>query len=343
MSARMLIGIAVCGIFLLISGAGCEPSVEKPAFEPKAGEEKPRFKPAVKSAEPAVLALKFAEGDINRYKSASGTSKDYSYEQPSKQESKNEHSGVQTEVIFTQQIKHVGEDGSAIAEIKIEGLKYYSMVSKEVKFDFDSSRTGSGSEPLARLIGQNYTIRMLPDGTVKLVDAAKARTVVREGLAAKIAERLLGEKLVEARHSIPALLGRSETSVKSGQQWSVIEKGPEGMLQAREYNKAYRFADIKQEKGQRIAVVRMQANDVKMMDKDGKSVNFFKDIFKGAENYTGQGELIFNLDTGKVNKSSEKLEASWMATDPDYDEEGGAGPDVLLMSFTQSRSFERLN
>jgi hypothetical protein len=338
MSARMLTGIAVLGIFLLISAAGCEPAVEKPALRPK-----PVARPAAKPAGKEVLALKFTEGDMDRYKSTSETSKDYSYEQPSKQESKKEHSGVLSEVIFTQRVKHVGQDGSAIAEIQIDGLKYYSVVSKDVKFDFDSSREGSGSEPLARLIGQTYTIRMLPDGTAKLVDAAKALTRVRAGLAAKVAERLLSEQLVVPRHSVPALLGRSQSPLKNGQRWSVIEKGPESMLQVREYNKAYKVTDIMQERGQRVAVVQMNAKAIEIVDEEGKSTNFFKEVFKGAENYGGQGRLIFNVDTGKVNKSSEKLEASWMATDPDYKEEGGSGPDVLLMSFTQSHSLERLN
>ena len=360
MSARACKGIAVVGVFLLVVITGCTPPVEEGVAQPKAAEEKAPVRPGVKTttetavtregtpvmepAKPMALALKFRMGDIDRYKSVSLMSKDYTYERPSsEEENKQEHSEVLRGMTFSQEITHVGEDGSAIAEIKVEGLRYYSEVSKEVKYDFDSSETGSRSEPLYNLIGQMYTIRLYPDGTAKLVDAAKAKTAVTEGTAAVIAERFFKEDLVEARHSVPALFGRTQTPVALGQQWSVVVPGPRGMLQARQYNKVYHVADIKDKGGREIVTVEMKASEVKTTDKEGKSTDFFKDMFKGGSSYSGEGELIFDLDRGQALKSREKLEASWLATDPDYKEEGGPGPDVLMMAFEQSSSLEKLD
>jgi len=166
---------------------------------------------------------------------------------------------------------------------------------------------------------------------------------VREGLAGGVASRLLSAESVEARHSIPALWGKSQSPVRKGQQWSLIEQGPKGMLQVRKYNKAYRLLEIKEEKGQQVAVVQMQAEAIEEVSPDGETVDFFRQIFKGDDNYSGHGKLTLNLDTGKIENCSEKLKASWVATDPDYNKEGGPGPDVLVMGFMQSYSLERLD
>jgi len=339
MSSRVLISIALLGAFLLITGVGCAPPVEeieKEVARPSGVVEKPVIKPA-------TLTLKFAEGEIGRYRAVSEMRKDYKFDQPVKGETKEEHSQARTEVIFSQRITHLGEEGSALAEITIEGLKCYSAVTQDVQLDFDSSRAGSGSEPLAKLLGQSYTIRMFPDGTVRFVDAAKARTVIREGLAARLAGNILSVGSIENRHSVPALLGRSESPVRKGLRWSAIVEGPKGMLQPKMYEKAYQLTDTREEKDRKIAVVQMQAKAVDEVDKEGEVIDFFKQIFKGADNYAGDGELVLNLDTGKVEKSSEKLEASWIATDPDYTDEDGPGPDMLLMGFMQGRSIEKLD
>jgi hypothetical protein len=341
MSARVLIGIALLGAFLLIAGEGCAPpaqEVGKELAKPSEVVEKPVIKP-----EPATLALKFTQGEVDRYKAVSELRKDYRFEQPAKKESKEEYSHAWMEMIFSQRITHVGEEGSALTEITIEGLKCYSALTQDVKLDFDSSRTGSGSEPLAKLIGQSYTIRMFPDGTVKYVDAAKARTVIREGLAASAAERIFSDEGIETRHTVPALLGRSDSPARKGMQWSAVVDAPKGMLQPKKYEKAYRLTQTTDEKGRNIAVVQMQARAVEKMDEEGQVIDFFKQFFKGADKYAGDGELVLNLDSGKVEKSSEKLEASWMAADPDYSDENGPGPDVLMMGFIQSRSLEKLD
>ena len=339
MSARVFLSIALLGAFLLIAGVGCAPQAQEIGEEPVKAPQVLE-KPAVK---PATLALKFTQGEVGRYKAINELRKDYKFEQPAKEESKEEYSQARMEMIFSQRITHVGEEGSALAEITIEGLKCYSALTHEVKLDFDSSRTGSGSEPLAKLIGQSYTIRMFPDGTVRFVDAAKARTVIREGLAARAAERILNAEGIESRHTVPALLGRSDTPARKGMQWSAIVDAPSGMLQPKKYEKVYRLTQTGDEKGRNIAVVQMQARAVEKVDEEGQVTDFFKQFFKGADSYAGDGEMVLNLDTGKVEKSSEKLEASWLATDPDYSEEKGPGPDALMMGFIQSRSLEKLD
>ena len=54
--------------------------------------------------------------------------------------------------------------------------------------------------------------------------------------------------------------------------------------------------------------------------------------------------MVLDLDSGTVLKSSEELEATWMATDQDYVDEGnGPGPDLLVMGFMQEHSIEKLD
>jgi hypothetical protein len=337
------------GAFLLISTVGCTPPAEemqKEAAQPKAMEEKAaaKPKPAVQPAKGKPLALKFEQDQFGTYKTMSVVRKSYRFEQPTKKQKKEERSKTKTEVTFSQRITNVGEDGSALAEITIRGLKCYSAASGEVRLDFDSSREGSRSEPLARLLGQTYTVRLFPDGRVKFVDAARARTIVREGLAAGFANKILSERDIEKRHSIPAMWGRADSTVKVGQKWTDIEQGPKSMLQAKSYRKDYKITETWKEKGHENALVKMKATAVESAGEDGQVMDLFRQIFKGEDKYAGKGELVLDLDSGTVLRSSEELEATWMATDQEYVDDGsGPGPDLLVMGFMQEYSIEKID
>ena len=125
MLSRIIGWLAVMGICTMLL-AGCEaqaPQIAKPA-------------PAGRVAN---LALGFEPGDTTSYKLVMETDKGYRYEQSSKSKTDEEHTGTTLEMTFTQQIKNVDEQGSAVAKITIKSLKYFSPVKNDVRGDFDSS------------------------------------------------------------------------------------------------------------------------------------------------------------------------------------------------------------
>ena len=296
--------------------------------------------------EKATMSLKFNPDETSTYKVITESVKDYNYEQPSINQTKNQQTLNRTEVVYDQKIAGVDGSGNAKVLITIKEVKYLSKSPEGASFDFESTRDAKG--PMGNLIGQSYVIKMLPDGEVVAVeDAQKVRDAVKgDSMELKVAQSLVADDAIKNRHTIVALPTAKESAVKEGKSWSSVKAAPAGMLIPKSYEKVFTLKEVKDEHGQKIAVVVMKAQPTSAkaadMPKDAANgMGLFGKMFDNKEE-TYTGEMLMNLNTGKVSSYSEKLKSELIAAEPANEQKGDKGPDVLTMGFTYIYSFEKM-
>jgi hypothetical protein len=293
------------------------------------------------------LALKFNPGDTGTYKVTIESIKDYKFEQPSINQTKEQQTLNSVEIVYNQKIQSVDPAGDAKALITIEGLKYLSKSPKGTAIDFDSSKEADQKNALENLIGQSYVIKISPAGQVVGVeDVRKALDAVKgDTLEQKTAQSLLADDAIKQRHSIVALPEKKNEFEKVGRTWSKVQAGPAGMLTPRSYEKVYTLQKVEGEKGQQVAVVTMEARPsatrpASMSSEESKGMGFFEKMFDNKETYTGQ--MLMDVTTGKVKSYNEKLKSEWVAVEPAEEQKSDKGPDVLTMGFTYVYDIEKV-
>jgi hypothetical protein len=199
---------------------------------------------------------------------------------------------------------------------------------------------------MENLIGQSYVVKLSPNGHVEgIEDVQKARDSVKgDSVQQKTAQSLLTDEAIKQRHSLLELPPSKDTAAKVGKTYSRIKSGPAGMLTPRSYEEVYTVKDIKNEHGQKIAVVTMEARPSAVraanMPKEEKGLGFFEKMFDNKETYTGK--LTMDLSTGKLVSYDEKLKSEWVAVEPAEEVKSDKGPDVLTMGFTYTYSVEKI-
>jgi len=149
------------------------------------------------------LPLHQVVGQTTTYESTSKMVKDVEFDQPSLQKSKKDQTNTTITVKFDQTVKETQPDGTAITDIVIKAVQCKLVSKNEVRYEFDSAGEKAKSDSLNNLIGQSYRIAVHPDGTVKVVDAAKARAVVVSGDGQKLAQKILSDENILERHQLP--------------------------------------------------------------------------------------------------------------------------------------------
>jgi len=293
MSGRILGYLAVIGIIASVLVSGCAQSYD--------------------------LALKFEPDDLTVYKVITEEGYTHKFEQPAKNEAEEKQKWNRSTMTFSQRVKDVDEQGSAVVDVTIEQFKYYSKGLKSVIFDFDSERPEDSKKPLAKLIGADYTIEVNPAGQISVVDASTARNAVRfGGRAAKVAKKLLSDDSIKKRHQCSlALPDTGQSRIKVGGTWKRIQPTPVRMLMDKTYEKTYSFQKVIDRAGRKVAIVDMDANAVSSGAGQGaKAMAMFAAIIGSQAGKDGfQGRLELNLDNGKVEKYSETLLSEWIAED----------------------------
>ncbi len=309
----------------------------------KAEVEPEEHKPTIK------LALKFTPGDLTTYKVTKENERSVIWGGPLTDKPKGftgGRSGNSIEMTFIRRIQNVDDQGNAVAEITIKGLKYLAKVKDNIVLDFDSSREKDRNSPLFKLIGQSYTIKITPSGQIsKVIDVSGARAAV-EGSASdnKRAARLLSDEVIKDQHSIPALPGSEKNQLRTGENWSSIKTFSFDWMGSKTYEKIYTLKEIKDIDGRRIAIVEMNAipssEKAKELHKK-QTTGFFSQMFDNPiETYTGQ--LKLDLTSGKVEKYFEEFRSEWIAVDIMSPEENKE-PDTLRMGATRLYRFERID
>ena len=296
------------------------------------------------------LALKFTPGDLTTYKVTKENERGIIWGGPltSKPEGfTGGHSGSRIELTFTRQIQSVDDEGNAVAEITIKGLKYSVKAKDNIVLDFDSSREKDRNEPLGKLIGQSYTIELTPWGQVtKVIDVSGARAAV-EGSASddKRAARLLSAEVIKDQHSIPSLSAAQKNQLHTGENWSDIKTFSFGWMGSKTYERIYELKEIKDTDGRRIAIIEMSvipsSEKAKELHKEQVTDIFSRMFDNPVETYTGQ--LNLDLTAGEVEQYFEEFRSEWVAVDLIAPSEENKEPDTLRMSATRLYRIERID
>ncbi len=298
-------------------------------------------------AQTATLALKFTPDDVTAYKVTTERERGVIWEGPLTKKPKRfvgGHTGSKIEMTFTQRIQSVDDEGNAVAEITIKGLKYLAKVKDNIILDFDSSREKDRNNLLSKLIGQSYTIEITASGQVsKVLDVSGARTAIGGASANQRAARLLLAEVIKEQHSIPALSAVEKNQLRPGESWSDIKTFYFDWMGSKSYERIYELKEINNTAGRRIAIVEMSvvptSEKAKELHKE-QATGFFSKLFDTTEIYTG--ELRLDLTAGEVEKYFEEFRSEWIAVNPMAPEKDKE-PDMLRMSATRLYRIERID
>jgi len=309
----------------------------------KAEVEPEEQKPTVK------LTLKFTPEDLTTYKVTTETEQSVIWEGAETNRPKSfigGHSGSRIEMTFARRIQSVDDQGKAVAEITIKGLKYLTKVRDNIVLDFDSSREEDRNNPLGKLIGQSYTIEITASGEVsKVIDVSSARTAVEGSASAnQRTAQLLSDKVINEQHSIPALPAAENNQLQTGGSWSNIKTFSFGPLGSKSYERIYELKEIKDADKSRTAIVEMSvvpsSEKAKELHKE-QVIGFFSQMFDNPiETYTGQ--LKFNLTAGKIEQYFEEFRSEWVAVNQ-FTSKENKEPDTLRMGAIRLYRFERID
>lgn len=337
-------------ICLLLVGAGCAPAAKEAVREevelkepvPELAEE--AVKPEVEAEKPITVALKFAEQDSTTYKLITQMEDSVKFEGSLSDDPtfENRTNGRTIEMTFTQQIQSVNDQGNAIAKITIDGLKYLVIQINKTVQDFDSSREEDKANPLAKLIGQSYTIEVSSAGeVVKVSDVQQARAAVQGSSSAnRAALKLLSEDEIKERHRAFDLPSANKNNLRTGDHWSSIKSFSFGKMGSKAYEKIYTLKEVKDKDNRRLAVVEMSTIPTsETAELENQITNVLAKMFDNIETYTGR--LKLDLTAGKVEEYREKLQSEWVAVDPEA--KGDREPDTVRMGVIRSYKLEKID
>ena len=290
----------------------------------------------------ACLGLKFTPDQTAAYKATTEVIKDFHFEQPSADKIKHEQTKTLIEMGFTQKIESVEADGTATATITIKDLKVDITNKNEPTFTFSSQDKKDKTAPLAKLLGQSYTIELTPAGQVKVLDTKAALASVTSGYEKKLVESILAAKSITQRHQVPALPQEKASGLSVESTWSQIVPSPPGLLAPKSYEKVYTLKEV----DNHIATIEMVASESSDStagnDKPAAGgMGMFAKMFDNKDDYTGV--LKMNVATGEVLMSQETLVSSYLAEEMPKDGDPAKGPDVLTMRFTNRIHLEKLD
>ncbi|MHC4758580.1 MAG: hypothetical protein ACYTE8_07975 [Planctomycetota bacterium] len=356
MKLKRLFYLAACiGLFLMILASGCaepepetikvEPQEEEVLQEPVAEIEtpalvEPQIEPEV--AEPGVnMLLNLTPGDITTYEVKTVDTQEVKWEgsvpeSPSFEDGRNY---TRSQIKFTQEIISLDADGSATAKITIDSLKFRSILKNKTIINFDSTKMAAGNI-LANLIGNSYTISITPDGKMTSINTFGAlKGLGGESSQAQAARNLLKSEVIRKRHALVPLPDMNQNPVQLEGEWSETKTHSFGSMGSNSFEKIYTFEDIEERQGKKVALVFMGAiPSAEAGDTANQAQQSMTQIFDTQETYEGQ--LRFDLDEGKVEEYSEKLDIQWTVIMP---VSGQGDPPVLKMSAIRSYDLKKIN
>jgi hypothetical protein len=287
--------------------------------------------PAAGCSRSAYLALKFTAGDSTIYKVTTETEDSVKFEgslldDPILKNKPYQRNYSRTEVTFAQRIQSTDDKGNAVTNITIKGLKCLSIYQNNPMLDFDSSEEKDKNNPLIKLVGQSYTIKIAPTGqVVNIVDANEARAaVVNNPQAVQRALMLLSEDEIRKRHSIP--LPDNKNTMQIGDKWNSLSTFSFRQMGPKAYERTYTLKKIKNVNNRQLAIVEMNAvpsSETARQLHQEQAMNIISNLFDNVETYTGR--LWFDLTTGRIEKYLETLQTEWIMANPNpkKDEEPG--------------------
>jgi len=375
--ARTFNWLANAAVCLLLLTAGCAPSAEHvlkpevefekqipeviaeeavPAIAQETEEPKAELEeqiPKVPPPTPAILALKFIPQDSTTYRliTKKQQSAKWTGNVPDDPDFESGLRIDRLEMTFTQQVQSIDNNGNAIAKITIEELKHHYETKDKPAMDFDSSQTKDQNHPLAKLIGQSYTIEIAPTGEVtKVLDVEQARAALKSSSAAL---QLLKPDEIKERHGTLVLPNPDKNPLQTGDDWSNIKTFYFGSMEPnsygksytqKSYEKVYTLKKIKNIDDRQVAVVEMNTIPAPETAEQslGEQTTAFdlSEMFNSTGTYTGR--LKFNLTAGKIEKYREKLVSEWTTVLPP-DKKRVKEPIVLILGAVRLYKLEKID
>ncbi len=298
--------------------------------------------------EAAGLALKFTPLDSTTYKVTMQAERSAKFEGrlPNKTAFAGGETDNRLEMTFTQQVQSTDDKGNAVAKITLNWLKYFSATKGKVTLDFDSSAPKDPDHPLAKLIGQSYTIKIAPTGEVtEVIDVKQAQVAARKGSVPPIrALRLLASDAIKERHGTLVLPETDKKQLQTGDNWNSIKTFSFGLMGSKSYEKIYTLKEVKDQDNRKIAIVEMSAIPSSEMAEQlykEQATSDISKIFDSTETYAGQLQL--DLTSGKIEKYIEELQIEWVIADPEAKQKGDKEPAALRMGATRLYRLEKID
>ncbi len=330
---------ALAVICVMLLALGCADQAEDTIqTEVKPQEQQPTVQPAMKT----VSAEKIT------YKLITDRENGVLWEGPPENKPKSfvgGHTGNKIELTFTRQTQSVDDEGSTVAKITINALKYLAKIRDKIALDFDSSRETDQDNPLNKLIGQSYTIELTASGEVSnVIDVNDARAAVAgSSISNARAAQLLSTQAITEHHTIPPLPAVDNVQLIPGKSWSDIKTFSFRMMGSKSFERIFEIKEISDTDGRRIAIAQMKAVPSTAKAKElykEQPTGVFSSMFDNTETYTGK--LWLDLTTGQIEKYIEEFKSDWVAVDPlatQHEKE----PDMLRMSATRIHLIERID
>ncbi len=348
---RILNRVIVAGICCFVFVLGCAREAQQPVGP--AARPKERVSEAAKPKPPAPgsvkIALKPTPGEETIYKITTQARRSINWQGPVPQkdafaESFNDE---QAEMVVTQRIQRVDANGRVVAQITIDSLKYLSIIKSQPSIDFDGSRQADANSPLAKLIGQSYTIEFGPDNYIASVSDLSAGRALMSGrtVADRAGLNILSGEAITERHATLPLPQAGQEQLMPGDKWNKIKTFSFGLMGLKSYEKIYTLKEIRDAAGHRIAVIDMNAipsSEVESKYRGQQAGTNFPKMFDTNDIYTGGGEV--DLTAGRIDNFRENLQASWIvALPPNPGEPVDANePVVLRMTATRTYNLEKI-
>jgi hypothetical protein len=350
---RILNRVTIVGVCFVVFVWGCAQEAQQPSGPPaqpkqqvsEAGKAAPK-PPALGSVK---IALKPTPGEQTGYKVTVQARRSIKWQGPvpQKEAFAETFNDELAEMVITQRIQSVDANGRVVAQVTIDSLKYLSIVKNQTSVDFDGSRQSDASSPLAKLIGQSYTIEFGPDNYIASVSDLSAGRALMGGRTA--AERaglnILSPEAITERHATLQLPQSGQEQLKPGDKWNKIKTFTFGLMGLKSYEKIYTLKETRDVAGHQIAVINMDAipsSEVESKYREQQAGTNFPKMFDTNDIYTGSGEV--DLTAGRINSFRENLQASWVAALPPNSGESVDvnEPVVLRMTASREYSLERI-
>lgn len=293
------------------------------------------------------IALKPAPGQQDSYKITTYARRNIKWQGsvPKKEAFEESSTTEQVEIGLTQHIQSVDAAGKAVAKVTIDSLKYLSVIKNHTNIDFDSSRESDVNSPLAKLIGQSYTIAFRPDNYVSSVlDLTQAQSLVSGHTSAdRAGQNILSPEAIMERQMALMLPKPGDEYLKPKDKWSKVKTFSFGMMGTKSYEKIYTLKEIRNADGRRIAVIDMNAiptSEAEQGYSSPQAKTDFPKMFDTNDTYTGDG--VVDLTAGCIIGYRENLQTSWIAAFPPDAQSDPNEPVVLRMTATRNYSLEKI-
>jgi hypothetical protein len=285
--------------------------------------------------------LKFAPQETAEYKSTTAVIKDYRFEQPNLGKLTEQQTKNTVVMEYSQDVQSVDESGNATVKITIDQLAVEVTNKNEAQLTFDSRKEADQGNPLMKLIGKSYTIRITPLGKVEFVDAKEAMAAVAAGYEAKIAKTILDSKSIVTRHEIPSMPSDPSMKLSAKSSWKEVVPSPPGLLAPKSYEKVYTVTSITDN----VATVQMVGTESSEpaggVTAAAGGMGMFAKMFDNKDDFTGSMQI--DMTTGQLMNLEETLISTYLAQEMPENGNPDKGPDTLVMSFTNQIKTEKLN